>query len=163
MRVLLLLLAVAACSSPKPKEGAAARWEIEKEENLAVPVCPQCEAPVLRTEAKCAKCGAQCHVGEKTIDCPECRGAGKVEFDPKEIDAVDPQQTQKINVRITPSQQAIAGDYMVTVRASGSGASESRDFRVTVTTSTLWGIVGIGVVAAAVVVLGAAVTRYGRR
>lgn len=87
----------------------------------------------------------------------------KVEFDPKEIDSIAPQQTQEVNVRITPSNKAIAGDYMVTLRASGSGISESRDFRVTVTTSTLWGAVGLGVLAAAVVVLGVAVSRYGRR
>lgn len=78
MRLLPLLLAVAACSSPKPKEGPPARWEIEKEENLAIPVCPRCEAPVLRTEAKCAQCGAACHVDAKTVDCPECKGTGKV-------------------------------------------------------------------------------------
>jgi hypothetical protein len=74
MRPLLLLLVIAACASSKPAEGPAARWEIDKEDNLAVPVCPRCGAPVLRDETKCAGCGAACHVEGKTVECPECRG-----------------------------------------------------------------------------------------
>lgn len=87
----------------------------------------------------------------------------KVEFEPERIDAVAPDATTQVNVRITPSEKAIAGDYMVPVRASGGPMSESAQFRVTVQTSTMWGIVGLGVIAAAVLVLGMAVTRYGRR
>jgi uncharacterized membrane protein len=41
--------------------------------------------------------------------------------------------------------------------------SESSQFRVTVRTSTMWGIGGLGVIGAAVIVLGLAITRYGRR
>jgi uncharacterized membrane protein len=36
-------------------------------------------------------------------------------------------------------------------------------FRTTVRTSTIWGVAGLGVIAAAVLVLGGAVMRYGRR
>ena len=39
----------------------------------------------------------------------------------------------------------------------------SADFRITVTTSTLWGIVGIGIIAIALLVLLGAVARFGRR
>jgi uncharacterized membrane protein len=39
----------------------------------------------------------------------------------------------------------------------------SSDFRITVTTSTLWGIVGVGIIAAALLVLVGAVARFGRR
>ena len=66
-------------------------------------------------------------------------------------------------LRMTPSNNAIAGDYMVSVRADGDGASDNADFRVTVTTSTIWGAAGLGVIGAAVIVLAMAVTRYGRR
>ena len=41
--------------------------------------------------------------------------------------------------------------------------SASADFRITVTTSTLWGIVGIGIIAIALLVLLGAVARFGRR
>ncbi|MEF2072357.1 NEW3 domain-containing protein [Consotaella aegiceratis] len=86
-----------------------------------------------------------------------------VAFDPATIDALAPEQNQQVVAHVTPSDKAIAGDYMVTMRASGDGTSDSADFRVSVTTSTLWGIGGLGVIAAAVVVLGFSVTRYGRR
>ncbi|MCA9906964.1 MAG: hypothetical protein KC547_24080, partial [Anaerolineae bacterium] len=64
---------------------------------------------------------------------------------------------------MTPSDKAIAGDYVVTVRANGDGASDNAAFRITVLTSTLWGVAGLGVIGAAVIVLAVAVTRYGRR
>ncbi len=62
-----------------------------------------------------------------------------------------------------PSPRAIAGDYMVTITASASEGSASADFRITVLTRTLWGIVGVVLIAAALVVVGQAVSRYGRR
>jgi uncharacterized membrane protein len=52
---------------------------------------------------------------------------------------------------------------MVSVRANGPGASDSANFRVTVRTSTLWGVTGLAVIGIAVLVLGFAVARYGRR
>jgi len=86
-----------------------------------------------------------------------------VEFEPKDIAALAPNATGEVNVKITPSEQAIAGDYMVTVRAAGGPVSEDVQFRVTVRTSTLWGAAGLGVIAVAALVLGGAVMRYGRR
>lgn len=87
----------------------------------------------------------------------------KAEADPKTVDVVQPNSPVAVAIHITPSDKAIAGDYMVSVNASGDGVSEHADYRVTVTTSTIWGIVGLLVIAAAVLVLGFAVTRYGRR
>jgi uncharacterized membrane protein len=74
-----------------------------------------------------------------------------------------PNGTSEVAVKITPSERAIAGDYMVTVRAAGGNASESAQFRVTVNTSTVWGVAGLGVIALAALILGMAVLRYGRR
>jgi uncharacterized membrane protein len=42
-------------------------------------------------------------------------------------------------------------------------ADASADYRVTVSTSTSWGLVGIAIVAIALIVVGFAVARYGRR
>ncbi len=87
----------------------------------------------------------------------------KVDFDPKTIDAIAPNATSDVNVSITPSDNAIAGDFVVSVNADGDGASDNASFRVTVLTSTMWGMAGLGIIGAAVVALAFAVTRYGRR
>ena len=65
---------------------------------------------------------------------------------------------------MTPSERAIAGDYQTTIRASAAGGlSESANFRITVLTSTLWGAVGIAIIAIALLVVVFAVARFGRR
>jgi uncharacterized membrane protein len=87
----------------------------------------------------------------------------KVSFDPATFDVLAANANQTVKATITPSSKAIAGDYMVTVSASGDGVNASSDFRVTVRTSTMWGIVGVLVIAAALIVLVLAVVRYGRR
>lgn len=86
-----------------------------------------------------------------------------VAFEPEAIATLAPNASGEVNVRITPSEQAIAGDYMVTVRTSGGPVSDDVRFRVTVRTATLWGAVGLGVIAIAALILGGAVMRYGRR
>ncbi len=87
----------------------------------------------------------------------------KVTFDPKTVASIAPNDKVPVSVSMTPSNKAIAGDYVVSVDANGDGASDSANFRVTVLTSTMWGIAGLGIIGAAVVVLAFAVTRYGRR
>ena len=87
----------------------------------------------------------------------------KIAFDPKEVPEIAAGEEQKVSALVTPSGKAIAGDYMVSLRASGEGVSESANYRVTVTTSTLWGVTGIAVIIAALLVLVGAVGRFGRR
>jgi uncharacterized membrane protein len=87
----------------------------------------------------------------------------KVAFEPTKIEHLSPGGKREIKALITPATKALAGDYMVTLRANAGGASKSEDFRIAVMTSTLWGIVGVIVIAAALVVVGLAVMRYGRR
>lgn len=87
----------------------------------------------------------------------------KVAFSPETVDSLEPNENLTVKAFVTPSSRAIAGDYMVTVRAEGEGISQSSDFRITVRTSTMWGIVGVLVIAAALIVLMLAVIRYGRR
>jgi uncharacterized membrane protein len=88
----------------------------------------------------------------------------KVTFSPESVAMVEPNGGhQQVQAEITPSDRAITGDYMVTIRAAGDGASESADFRVTVATATTWGVAGLGIIGAAVVVLAFSVARYGRR
>ena len=87
----------------------------------------------------------------------------KVEFNPKTIASIAPNEKKDVQVVVTPGDKAIAGDYVASFRASGRGESASADFRITVTTSTLWGIAGIGIIAVALLVLLGAVARFGRR
>ena len=87
----------------------------------------------------------------------------KVEFNPKTIPAIAPNEKKEVQVQVTPADKAIAGDYVATFRANGRGELASADFRITVMTSTLWGTVGIGIIAVALLVLLGAVARFGRR
>jgi len=87
----------------------------------------------------------------------------KVEFEPKAIERVEPGKTAEVQALITPSPKSLNGDYMATIRASSRGESSSTQFRVSVTTSTLWGMTGAGIVAAALLVMVGAIARFGRR
>jgi uncharacterized membrane protein len=88
----------------------------------------------------------------------------KTSFDPKELPELDAGKSQSIKVTLTPAARAIAGDYQTTIRASSAGGqSESANFRITVLTSTVWGAVGIGIIAVALLVVVFAVARFGRR
>lgn len=87
----------------------------------------------------------------------------KVEFNPKTVATLAPSEKKEVQVVVTPSDKAIAGDYVASFRATARGESSAADFRITVTTSTLWGLAGLGIIAVALLVLLGAVARFGRR
>jgi len=87
----------------------------------------------------------------------------KVTFDPKTVDHIAPNDNKEVQALITPTEKAIAGDYVTTIRASARGESAATTFRVTVTTSTMWGIAGVGIIGIALLVMVGAVARFGRR
>jgi len=87
----------------------------------------------------------------------------KVTFDPKAVDKIAPNDTKEVQALITPPPQAIAGDYQTTLRANWRGDSASSTFRVSVATATTWGIVGVGIIGVALLVMVGAVARFGRR
>jgi uncharacterized membrane protein len=88
----------------------------------------------------------------------------KVEFSPSAtIATLDAGGSQTVTARMTPSDQAIAGDYVVTFDATASQASASQDIRVTVETSLSWAVVGIGLVVLALLGLAWVFQRFGRR
>lgn len=87
-----------------------------------------------------------------------------VTFEPEQVAEIAPGQQVEVTARVQPAERALAGDYIVTFRAQPDGLSaESIEYRVTVRTSTLWGITGVALVAVAVGVVGVAVMRFGRR
>lgn len=87
----------------------------------------------------------------------------EVTFAPEAVDEIAPDGQAEVTANVKPSPNALTGDYMITLTASAGDVSSSADFRITVVTSTLWGIVGVAVVAVALAVVTFAVNRYGRR
>jgi uncharacterized membrane protein len=87
----------------------------------------------------------------------------KVTFTPDTIDRLVPGKDAEVQALVTPSDKSLAGDYMVSVRANSRGESASSQFRITVNTSTMWGMVGAGVIGVALLLMLGAVARFGRR
>jgi uncharacterized membrane protein len=105
--------------------------------------------------------------GSAPADAIELSGSGpsgwKVEFEPKAIERIAPGQRAEVQALITPSAKSLAGDYMANLRASAQGEQATGDFRVTVSTSTVWGIAGAGILGIALLIMVGAVARFGRR
>jgi uncharacterized membrane protein len=87
----------------------------------------------------------------------------KIEFEPKTLEAIAPGTNKEAQVRVTPPEKAIAGDYSATFTATSRGETASTQFRVAVSTSTLWGAAGVGIIGVALLILVGAVARFGRR
>ena len=86
-----------------------------------------------------------------------------LEFSESTIDLLEAGATKEITATMTASEEALSGDYVVTVTASNSETSDSAEFRISVKTSTLWGVVGVVLI---LVVAGGLVwvfRKYGRR
>jgi uncharacterized membrane protein len=88
----------------------------------------------------------------------------KVDFDPVggKVD-VAAGKTATVTAIITPSSDAVAGDYVVSFSASNDQAKASQDIRFTVETSPIWALVGIGVIVAILGGLFYVFRTYGRR
>jgi uncharacterized repeat protein (TIGR01451 family) len=87
----------------------------------------------------------------------------EVTFETETIEAIPIGETVTANARITPSGNAVAGDYIVTLTARNDQVSENIQVRTTVETSQIWGIVGIALIGLVVVGLFLVFRRYGRR
>jgi uncharacterized membrane protein len=87
----------------------------------------------------------------------------KVTFEPAGIDRLVPGKDAEVQALVTPSDKSLAGDYMTSVSATSRGENASSQFRITVSTSTVWGIAGAGVIGVALLLMLGAVARFGRR
>jgi uncharacterized membrane protein len=89
-----------------------------------------------------------------------------VTIDPADgLPSIDPGQVGRINASITPSQDAVAGDYVITFKTSSAenATGDSAEIRYTVETSPIWAFVGIALI---VLILGGlyyVFRTYGRR
>ena len=86
-----------------------------------------------------------------------------VKFDPTSTDSLAPDQTVIVKAQITPSGNAIAGDYTIDFKATAKEANVPATVRFTVETSILGAIIGAAVIVAAVGGLYWVFRRYGRR
>jgi uncharacterized membrane protein len=87
----------------------------------------------------------------------------KVEFEPKKIEALKPDELKQVEVTITPADEALVGDYSLGISVDGEKASKTLELRTTVRASTAWGWIGIGIIVGVIVGLGGLFTWLGRR
>lgn len=87
----------------------------------------------------------------------------EVSFNPSSVDVIEPGASAEVTAVITPSSEAIVGDYRITMRANVPEAEDSVEVRATVETSALWGAVGIVIIVGALAALAMVFRRFGRR
>jgi uncharacterized membrane protein len=87
----------------------------------------------------------------------------KVEFDPEKLENVQPGDVKQVEVKITPDEGALVGDYSVVVNAKGERASDNMELRTTVKASAVWGWVGVGIILLVIAGLCALFIFLGRR
>ncbi|GAA5069047.1 putative membrane protein [Thermocatellispora tengchongensis] len=86
----------------------------------------------------------------------------QVTFEPATVNLA-PRQTARVTAVVTPSDDAVTGDYMVTLTAQKDGQQSSADIRYTVETSRWWGLAGVLVIVAVAAGLWYVFRVYGRR
>lgn len=96
-----------------------------------------------------------------TTDKPE---GWEITFNPPKTDILESFDTKTVDINIKPPPKTVAGDYMFNLRISGKqGSSVAMDIRVTVETPTIWGWVGVAIIAVVVIGLIVIFMRFGRR
>jgi uncharacterized membrane protein len=87
-----------------------------------------------------------------------------VTYDPSDtLETLAAGESATVTASIVPSNDAIAGDYVVTFSATGGDVSDEIEIRVTIETSPLWGFVGIALIVAVLAGLWWVFRTYGRR
>jgi uncharacterized membrane protein len=87
-----------------------------------------------------------------------------IDFSPAGLSSLAAGNFQTIDINIKPPPKTIAGDYYITLRASGEQATaDSIRIRVTVKTPTIWGWVGVVIIVLVIAGLAFVVMRFSRR
>ena len=86
-----------------------------------------------------------------------------VEFSTSSIDVLEAGATQEVTAYVTPAKDAMSGDYALQLGVKNSECSDSAEFRVTVKTETVWGVVGVLLIVVAAGGLWYVFRKYGRR
>lgn len=86
-----------------------------------------------------------------------------VKFTPEDIQSLAPGDVKQVELNVTPSNEALVGDYSVGISIEGEKVTEDLEFRVTVRASTAWGWVGVGMIVLVIAGLVGLFVRLGRR
>jgi uncharacterized membrane protein len=86
-----------------------------------------------------------------------------VVFDPAVVETIAPGESATVTAQITPTGDAITGDYNVAVSAKAVEASGDVTIRVKVETPAFWWIAGVALIAAVFAGLYWVFRTYGRR
>jgi uncharacterized membrane protein len=88
----------------------------------------------------------------------------EIKFTPDKLDLLNTDAPKVIDVDIKPAAKSVSGDYMITLKVSGTEASATdMNVRVTVKTPTIWGWVGVIIIVIVVAGLFVVFMRFGRR
>ena len=87
----------------------------------------------------------------------------EVEFDKETIPELEPGNSETVKAKVKASKNAIAGDYVASFSASTAEKSADATYRLSVKTSTLWGVVAVFIIVGVVAGLYYIVRKYGRR
>ncbi|MCD8221537.1 MAG: NEW3 domain-containing protein [Clostridiales bacterium] len=79
------------------------------------------------------------------------------------IDSIAAGATKEVIAHVKPANDTITGDYVTSFTARTNETSSDVTFRVSVKTSTLWGIVAVVIIIAVIGGLGYVFRKYGRR
>ena len=101
---------------------------------------------------------------DKITFSPDIPEGWSVQFSPEQVDELEAFGTRTIEMNIKPPPETIAGDYMISVRASGvQKTSEKVNIRVTVETPTVWRWIGVIIIAVVIMGLVVIFMRFSRR
>lgn len=87
----------------------------------------------------------------------------EVSFSESTIDTLEAGATKEVTAYVKPAQDVITGDYVTDISIKNDSASSMAEFRVSVKTSTTWGIVAAAIIVVLVGALGMIFKKFGRR
>lgn len=87
----------------------------------------------------------------------------EVTFEESTIELLEAGETAEVVANITPSEDAITGDYMTTITASNDETTAEAEFRISVKTRTAWGIFAVAIIVVLICGVGFVFRKYGRR
>ena len=95
------------------------------------------------------------------VDAPEDWEASVT---PVQVESLKPLESYTFTITVETPEDTVAGDYLLTLKGlSDQVESDSVSVRITVTTLTSWGVIGIGIAIVAIVALILAFVKFKRR